>query len=150
MAVFQQHDGRVKIEGLFIPDADFATIVPGFPALPDGMVGRLYDTGLQRHMLYDGRNRFPQVFPWAPADNVLGDFARIESEWNTIQASRRPPTEELRTRYEAARERLRGVEAEILAQRIDQWIARGQVDNALVRVRQDMQAVIANLESQLP
>lgn len=93
---------------------------------------------------------YPEVFPWAPADAVLGDLVRIENEWNTIKGGRQPPQTELRERYAAALDRVRLVEMEILSARIDQWIARGQVDNALVRRRQDLQNIAANLGAQLP
>ena len=142
--IFQEHDDRVKVGAVIMPRADFLTIVPGHPPL-DPYIGRHYDTSSQRHYVWDTNRRYRQIYPWGPADNVLGDLGRIESEWDTIRNSRKPAPETAREVFDAALERLRAKELEILSARIDTWIANGEVDNALVRDRNQLLTLLSNL-----
>ncbi len=77
-------DGRIFIRdaggGYEAALADFAADnAAPFPALPDGMIERIYAPG-ERHVLADAKgNAHPQAMPWPPGDAILAKLAELRA-----------------------------------------------------------------------
>ena len=75
MAIFQLHDGRVKVDGLILTVAEYQAIRPEqpLPGLPDGIVTACYDASTGAVTMSDGRTQQTGAFDMARADAILAD-----------------------------------------------------------------------------
>jgi hypothetical protein len=77
MAVFQIHDGRLKLGEVIMSLAEYAALRPELPLpeLPDGIVTARWDSGTGTLFMSDGANQRGGSFDAARAADILADAA---------------------------------------------------------------------------
>jgi len=95
MSVFRHHpDGRIIIDDLVIPLADFQVLEPGYPALPAGVTGFEYIQA-GRHFAYGHNGQRAAVVANATLDGYIASRA-------TYEAALAPPAPEPPSKAEAS------------------------------------------------